>query len=94
MNINKYGYLRLNYLKEYKKGLYESLLIKGKLEEHLFSVSVDSVKQFEILINNFIKKDEKLSEKNKGNNQMEWVKLMNNYKNCAEEIILKEIVYK
>ena len=63
MNINKYGYLRLNYLKEYKKGLYESLLIKGKLEEHLFSVSVDSVKQFEILINNFIKKDEKLSEK-------------------------------
>ena len=36
MNINKYGYLRLNYLKNYKKGLYESLLMKGKLEEHLF----------------------------------------------------------
>ena len=45
-------------------------------------------------MNNFIKKAEKLSEKNKENNQMEWAKLMNNYKNCAEEIILKEIVYK
>ncbi len=94
MNINKYGYLRLNYLKEYKKGLYESLLMKGKLEEHLFSVSIDSEKQFKILMNNFIKNDARLSEKNKEVNQMEWVKLMNNYKNCSEEIILKEIVYK
>lgn len=94
MNINKYGYLRLNYLKEYKKGLYESLLMKGKLEEHLFSVSIDSEKQFKILMDNFIKKDEKLSEKSKEVNQIEWVKLMNNYKNCAEEIILKEIIYK
>ena len=94
MNINKYGYLRLNYLNEYKKGLYESLLMKGKLEEHLFSVSIDSEKQFKILMNNFIKNDARLSEKNKEVNQMEWVKLMNNYKNCSEEIILKEIVYK
>ena len=94
MNINKYGYLRLNYLKNYKKGLYESLLMKGKLEEHLFSVSIDSEKQFKILMNNFIKNDARLSEKNKEVNQIEWVKLMNNYKNCSEEIILKEIVYK
>ena len=94
MNINKYGYLRLNYLKNYKKGLYESLLMKGKLEEHLFSVSIDSEKQFKILMNNYIKNDARLSEKNKEVNQMEWVKLMNNYKNCSEEIILKEIVYK
>ncbi|MDO5569145.1 MAG: TnpV protein [bacterium] len=27
------------------------------------------------------------------NNQLEWVKLMNNYKNMAEEIILKELIY-
>jgi len=34
-----------------------------------------------------------LSEKSKMNNQLEWVKLMNNYKNIAEEIILKELIY-
>lgn len=44
-------------------------------------------------MNNYIKNDEKLSEKSKENNQLKWVKLMNNYRNCAEEIILKEIVY-
>lgn len=37
--------------------------------------------------------DKLLSEKNKSYNQLEWVKLMNNYKNMAEEIILIEIIY-
>lgn len=37
--------------------------------------------------------DELLSEKNKINNQIEWAKLMNNYKNMAEEIIFKELIY-
>lgn len=44
-------------------------------------------------MNNYIKNNEKLSEKNKENNQIEWVQLMNNYKNMAEEIILRELIY-
>lgn len=39
------------------------------------------------------KRDERLSEKNKEINQLEWIKSMNNYKNTAEEIILKELIY-
>ena len=39
------------------------------------------------------KRDERLSEKNKEINQLEWIKLMNNYKNTAEEMILKELIY-
>jgi hypothetical protein len=39
------------------------------------------------------KSDEKLSEKRKETNQIEWVKLMNNYKNIAKEIILNELIY-
>ena len=42
---------------------------------------------------NYKKLDKKLSEKKKNDNPLEWVKLMNNYKNCAEEIILKELIY-
>ena len=91
--INKYGYLRLDYIKKHKKGLYQSLLMKNELTNHLLSVSKECEKGFNILMNNYIKNDEKLSEKNKENNQIEWVQLMNNYKNMAEEIILKEIIY-
>ena len=67
--------------------------MKDELTNHLVSISKDA----EILLNNLMesykKSDEKLSEKSKETNQLEWVKLMNNYKNTAEEIILKELIY-
>ena len=91
--INKYGYLRLNYIKEHKKGLYQALLMKNELTNHLLSVSKECEEKLETLMNNYIKNDEKLSEKSKENSGIEWVKLMNNYKNTAEEIILKELIY-
>lgn len=91
--INKYGLLRLNYIKENKKGLYQTLLMKDKLTSHLLSVSNEVSERLKTLMDNYIKNDEKLSEKSKENNQIEWVKLMNNYKNTAEEIILKELIY-
>lgn len=91
--INKYGYLRLDYIKKYKKGFYQILLIKNKLNKHLFSVSNECEIRLKILMDNYIKNDERLSEKNKNINQIEWVKLINNYKNCAEEIIKNEIIY-
>ena len=90
--INKYGYLRLDYIKEHKKGLYQSLLMKNELTNHLLSVSKECEDRYNILMNNYIKNDNKLSEKNKETNQMEWVQLMNNYKNMAEEIILIELI--
>ena len=91
--INKYGLLRLNYIKDYKKGLYQALLMKNELTNHLLSVSKECEEKLETLMNNYIKNDEKLSEKSKENSGIEWVKLMNNYKNTAEEIILKELIY-
>lgn len=91
--INKYGYLRLEYLKEHNKGLYTTLLMKDKLTNHLVSVSNECEERLKFLMDNYIKNDEKLTEKSKANNQIEWVELMNNYRNCAEEIILKELIY-
>lgn len=91
--INRYGLLRLNYIKENKKGLYTTLLMRNELTSHLLSVSNECEERLKTLMNNYIKNDERLSEKNKEINQLEWVKLMNNYKNMAEEIILKELIY-
>lgn len=91
--INKYGYLWLDYIKNHKKGLYVSLLMKNELTNHLLSVSIECSKRYNILMSNYIENDDKLSEKSKDNNQIEWVKLMNNYRNMTEEIILKELIY-
>ena len=38
--LNNYGLLRLEYLKNNKKALYQELLMKDKLNEHLFSVNI------------------------------------------------------
>ncbi len=91
--INKYGMLRLNYLKQHKKALYTTLLMKEELTNHLVSVSKDAENLLNNMMESYKNLDEKLSEKSKETNELEWVKLMNNYKNTAEEIILKEIIY-
>ena len=91
--INKYGMLRLDYLKAHKKSLYTTFLMKDELTNHLVSVSKNAENLLNNLMENYKKSDEKLSEKNKEINQLEWVKLMNNYKNTAEEIILNEYVF-
>lgn len=90
--INKYGYLRLTYLKEHKKNLYTTLLMQDKLTSHLVSVSNEAENKVNFLIESY-KEKYKLTEKKKENNQLEWVQLMNNYKNMAEEIVLNELIY-
>ncbi len=91
--INKYGRLKLNYLKKYDKPFYTTLLMKNELTNYLVSVSIEAENRFNILMESYKKSDEKLSEKNKNDNPFEWTKLMNNYQDCAEEIILKELIY-
>lgn len=91
--INKYGYLRLQYLKKNNKALYTTLLMKNELPNHLVSVSIESENRLNILMEQYKNSDKLLSEKSKMNNQLEWTKLINNYKNMAEEIILNELIY-
>ncbi len=92
-SINRYGLLKLNYIKKHKKQLYRNLLMNNQLTDYLSSVSNECNIKFETMMNNYKKKDKKLSEKNRMNNQMEWIKLINNYKNVVDEVILKEDIY-
>ena len=91
--LNKYGLLRLEYLKSNKKALYQELLMKDKLNEHLFSVSIITEDRINNIVNNLIELDSSITEKLKSENQLLWVQKMNNCKNTAEEIVLKEIIY-
>ena len=90
--INKYGLLKLQYLKRNNKTFYTTLLMKNELTNYLVSVSNECENSFNNLMDQFKKSNKLLSEKSKEVNQLEWAKLMNNYKNIAEEIILKELI--
>ena len=91
--IGKYGILRLHFIAQNKQALYETLLMTNKLTHHLLLVSDSCESLYKILMEDYIKNDEKLSEKSKELNPIEWTKLMNNYKNMAEEIVLNECVF-
>ena len=91
--IGKYGILRLHFIAQNKQALYETLLMTNKLTHHLLLVSDSCESLYKILMDDYIKNDERLPEKNKELNPLEWTKLMNNYKNMAEEIVLNEYVF-
>lgn len=90
--IGKYGRLRLNYLKNFNKGLYTELLIDGTLKQHLLDIDKCANEKVKLLIKQFAK-SENIDEYLKEHHQMEWVQAMNNIKNRAEEIVLNEIIY-
>ncbi len=90
--IGKYGRLRLNYLKNFNKGLYTELLIDGTLKQHLLDIDESTNERLHVLIKQFAE-SENVNEYLKEHHQMEWVQAMNNIKNRAEEIVLNEIIY-
>ena len=90
--IGKYGRLRLNYLKENKKGLYQQLLTENKLFEHLVDINEEAKTRIK-LITNQIAEQEHINEYQKGNDALDWVCAMNNAQARAEEIVFKELIY-
>ena len=91
-NIGKYGLLRLEYIKKYKLGLYFDLLVNDKLNEYLHNVDTTVMEMVQKSIKELTEK-ENITEELKSSNQMLWIGKMNNIKDIAEEIILKEYIY-
>ena len=88
----KYGMLRKQFLKEHRSARYQYLLLTGKLTEHLNQIDQEAREQVETLMERVAEK-QGVTEELKAQDQMTWVRLMNNIKASAEEIILKNMVY-
>ena len=88
----KYGMLRKQFLKEYRPIRYQNLLLSGKLTAHLNQIDQEATEQVEVLMKQMAKK-QGVNENLKRRNPMKWIRLMNNVKASAEEIVLKDIVY-
>lgn len=92
VSLGKYGILRREYLKEYRPVTYETMLLSGKLFEHLAEVDSSCWSMMDRLIPKMAKA-EGITEELKARDQMRWVGLMNNLHSAVEEIVLKELVY-
>ena len=88
----KYGILRKQFLKEHRSARYQYLLLIGKLTEYLNQIDQEARERVAMLMEQMAEK-QGVTEKLKAQDRMELVRLMNNIKASAEEIVLKNMVY-
>ena len=91
-SFGKYGRMRLRYLKEKHRVIFVNLLTSGKLNEHLFQVDEQANTMVEEIVLDMARRD-KTDGSLKATDQMKWVGRMNNYRACAEEMVLSDLIY-
>ena len=90
--IGKYGRMRQNYLKEHRKAAYSKLLLNGELNEHLHGVDLECEQRMEVLVRQ-MQERKGVTEQLKAENQMLWVGMMNNIRQAAEEVVMRELIF-
>ena len=82
----------LRYIKQHHKIRYTNLLTSCKLTAYLADIDDQAEEMFFRLVKQLAEK-EGVTEQLKADNQMLWVRKMNNIRNCEEEIVNAELIY-
>ena len=88
----KYGIMRKQFLKEHRSARYQYLVLTGNLTEHLNQVDKEVREKVEILMEQMAEQWG-VTEELKMQDQMEWVRRLNNIQATAEEIAYKNIIF-
>lgn len=92
ITLNKYGRMRLNYLKGYKKADYTIMLMNGTLNTHIKEIQETADNRAQQIISEpKVKSD--LTEDMKNTDMFYWFGTMNSIKAQAEEIVFSELIY-
>ena len=84
--------MRKAYLEEHQPGMYERLILSGKLYDHLAETDQVCRDRMERIINRMAEV-EGINEHLKASDQLGWVSRMNNIHQRAEEIIVDELIF-
>ncbi|MFR2083550.1 MAG: TnpV protein [Christensenellales bacterium] len=90
--IGVWGQRHWRYLKEHRRATYATLLTSGKLNGYLADIDRQAEELFSRLVKQMAEA-EGITEHLKADNQMEWVRRMNNIRNRAMEIVNSELIY-
>ena len=92
VEIGIWGKRHLRYLKNHRPIIYTNLLTSCKLTAYLADIDKEANEMFERIVKQLAEK-EGVNEQLKANDQMLWVRKMNNIRNQAMEIIDEELIY-
>ena len=73
--------------------MYSLYMLEDRLTEHLNLVDDEAQERMNILVRQMMEK-QGVTEELKARDQMEWVRAVNSIRNMAEEIVLKELIYR
>ena len=90
--LGLWGRRRLAYLKDHRQSLYYTLLLSGKLEEHLHTIDADATDLAQRLTAQ-LSRAEGLTEALKVQDQMGWVRRMNSIQARITEIVNHDLIY-
>ncbi len=89
--IGKYGQFYLDYIKSHRRGRYTTLLTEGKLNARLHEIDLEANEMLESIITHLAAERE-IDENLKARDMLRWVAEMNNIKESAEEVVLRDVV--
>ena len=89
--VGLWGQKHLRYIKQHRKVLYLNLLTSGKLNGYLSDLDKQAEDMFSRLVKQMAER-EGVTERLKAENQMEWVRQMNNLHSRASEIINSNLI--
>ena len=92
-HYGKYGRMRRQYLKEHRPAIYSLYMLEDRLTDHLNAVDDEAQERMDILVRQIMEK-QGITEELKARDQMAWIGAVNGIRNAAEEIVLKELIYR
>ena len=90
--VGIWGRRHQQYLREHRPIIYSDLVLSGKLFNYLADIDTQARNKLDLLVTQLAEK-EGVNECLKAQDQLAWVGAMNNIRNRAEEIVLKELIY-
>ena len=90
--IGIWGQRHLRHIKQNQRELYANLLTSGKLNSYLADIDKQAKEMCSRLVKQMADRED-ITEQLKAENQMEWVRQMNNIRIRANEIVLRELIY-
>ena len=92
VEIGIWGKRHLRYIKQHHPIRYTNLLTSCKLTAYLADIDEQAKDMFIRLVKQIAEK-EGVTEQLKAENQLLWVKHMNNIRNCVKDIVNNEIIF-
>ncbi len=90
--IGIWGRRHLQYIKKERKALYTELLTSGRLSTYLADINEQATERM-LLLTKQMADYEGVNEKLKSQDQMLWVRRMNNIRDRAMEIVNHDLIY-